>query len=82
MPGIDTGIPNVPDNFLPPLDLGAPADLSNVPDSVFYNAGANDQLPSPTQLGNTPEFWKCSCGRVNPGHAGHCMRCDALRTVK
>jgi len=79
MPPFGGGVPNIPDQMLPAADLGAPADLSNVPDSVFYSAGANDQLPTAEQLGASPDFWKCSCGRVNPGSTDHCVRCDAVR---
>lgn len=61
----------------------APADLSHVPDAVFYSAGTKDQLPTAEML--TPagkggrEPWICACSHTNHATAAQCELCHAPR---
>ncbi|MBD3297549.1 MAG: hypothetical protein GF341_02760 [candidate division Zixibacteria bacterium] len=62
-----------------------PEELMNVPESFYYqNAqgqGAGHEHPdvAPGGPASTGGFWKCTCGRVNPGAESYCARCNADR---
>ena len=93
IPGMPVGSQLPPETAPPPAsgvgdDMDA-ADLSNVPDQFYYQ-GAHEQaqreaeghqhapIPNP-EATSVVEFWKCSCGRMNPATESYCARCNADR---
>lgn len=93
IPGMPIGS-QLPPEVAPSYDPNAPdqiaaADLSNVPDQYYYQ-GAHEQaqqeadghehapIPNPDAT-SVVEFWKCSCGRMNPATESYCARCNADR---
>ncbi|GAB4323779.1 MAG: hypothetical protein Kow0074_16300 [Candidatus Zixiibacteriota bacterium] len=60
-----------------------PEELMNVPDSFYYQQaqGQGHEHPeiAPGGPSNTGGFWKCACGRINPGNESFCIRCNADR---
>jgi len=77
LPGMvdDNTVPNVPDQMLVAADLDD--SRNDIPDQVYHDAAAEGQTYNENA---TPAgFWKCDCGRLNPGQHEFCARCNADR---